>query len=177
MPRPARDKKAGIFHVFTHCVYAAPAHFRDDVDRLEFLRRLARVTAKHEWTCIAFCLMGTHYHLIVEVEDDVLPTAMHSLNLGYALGFNKRHGLKGHVQHQPYGSRRIRTTASLAVRFRYVARNPVRAGLCTDPADWLWSSYAGTVGLGDPFPFVDAQAVTTYIADMAELRAWVVADS
>lgn len=173
MPRKLRDKKAGVFHVYSHCVWPAPALFRDDVDRVEFLRHLARVTGKCGWTCIAFCLMGTHYHLIVDVDDDVLPVAMHALNLGYARGFNKRHALKGHVQFQPYGAGRISSDASLLLRFRYVVRNPVRAGLCADAADWPWSSYAGTVGLGEPFSFVDAQAVVGLVADLAELRAWV----
>jgi REP-associated tyrosine transposase len=165
-----RDKKAGIFHVYTHCVYAAPALYRDDIDRIEFLRHLARVTGRHAWRCIAFCLMGTHYHLIVEVEDDVLPVAMHSLNLGYARGFNKRHRLKGHVLFEPYGAGRIRSDASLVARFRYVARNPVRAGLCKSAADWPWSSYPGTVGLTEPFSFVDAEPIVRLFADLSELR-------
>src|SRR4051794_19209899 len=120
MARRPRDKNAGIFHVYTHCVYGVPAYFRDDLDRVDFLRKLAQVTAKTAWTCVAYCLMGTHYHLIVEVEDGLLPTAMHRLNLGYARDFNRRHGLKGHVQFAPYGARRIASDVSLARRFRYV---------------------------------------------------------
>src|SRR5581483_65207 len=85
-----RDVSAGTFHVYTHCVWAAKAHFRDDVDRVEFLRGLARVTAKYDWRCMGFCLMRTHYHLLVEVADGVLPTAMQSLNHGYACHFNRR---------------------------------------------------------------------------------------
>src|SRR5881275_1481676 len=84
MPRRLRDKTAGTFHVFTRCVYASPALYRDDLDRLEFLRHLGRTTSKLGWTCLGFCLMTTHYHLIVAVEDNVLPRAMHSLNLGSA---------------------------------------------------------------------------------------------
>src|SRR3954471_23014850 len=68
-----RDASAGLFHVYTHCVWAAPALYRDDVDRLEFLRRLAQVTRITDWNCIAYCLMKTHYHLIVRVGDAVLP--------------------------------------------------------------------------------------------------------
>ena len=71
------------------------------------LRHLARVTAQTEWRCVGFCLMRTHYHLILEVEDGVLPVAMHSLNLAYARQFNRRHGLRGHAQSRRYGSRRI----------------------------------------------------------------------
>ncbi len=156
MPHQPRDIAAGTFHVFTHCVWAAESHFRDDTDRVDFLRELARVTPQTTWKCIAFCLMTTHYHLIVEVEEGVLPKAMHALNLSYARNFNRRHALRGHVQFRRYGSRRIHDDDDLLGAFKYVVRNPVEAGLCATPAEWPWSSYAGTVGLRKPHSFVDS---------------------
>lgn len=173
MPRKPRDKAAGIFHVYTHCVYASTRHYRDDLDRLTFLRRLALVTERTRWKCMAFCLMGTHYHLIVGVDDGLLPAAMHALNLGYAKDFNRRYGLKGHVQFAPYGAGRVSSDVSLASRFRYVARNPVRAGLCEAPEDWPWSSYAGTIGAAEPSTFVDDSSILALYDDIAELRAQV----
>lgn len=159
MPPKPRDISAGLFHVYTHCVWAAPALFRDDVDRLEFLRRLAEVTRRHGWNCVAYCLMRTHYHLIVRVDDGVLPRGMHRLNLGYAVHHNRRYGLRGHVQFRRYGARRLHDDAELAVAFAYVANNPVRAGLCSAPVAWPWSSYAGTVGVRGLSSFVDPREV------------------
>jgi hypothetical protein len=72
MPRPPRDLAPGLFHVYTHSVWAADALFRDDDDRLTFVRELARTTARTGWRCLSFCLMGTHYHLIVDVDTGVL---------------------------------------------------------------------------------------------------------
>jgi putative transposase len=173
MPRQLRDKNAGVFHVFTRCVYASKALYRDDIDRLEFLRYLARTIGRSGSTCVAFCLMTTHYHLILAVENDVLPKAMHSLNLAYAQAFNRRHGLKGHVQFRPYGAKRIRGDGDLLTRYRYVVRNPVRAGLCEFAADWPWSSFAGSVGLAEPDSFVDASSVVGSFAELDELIALV----
>jgi putative transposase len=159
MPHVLRDTRAGLFHVYTHCVWAVPELYRDDWDRYDFLRGLARVTAKTRWTCIAYCLMTSHYHLIVEVDDGVLPVAMQSLNLAYARNFNRRYGLRGHVQFRRYGSRRIEGEDDLLGRFRYVVNNPVEAGLCATPAEWPWSGYAGTVGLRPLASFVDPSRV------------------
>ena len=159
MPRKHRDVSAGLFHVYTHCVWAAPALYRDDADRLTFLRELASATAKFEWTCVAYCLMRTHYHLILAVLDGVLPRGMHALNFRYACAFNQRHASLGHVQAARYGSRRIDGDDDLVSTYRYVVRNPVEAGLCESPADYPWSSYAGTVGLAAAQPFVDASLV------------------
>lgn len=155
MPPKPRDMSAGLFHVYTHCVWAAPTLYRDDVDRLEFLRRLAEVTSSHGWNFVAYCLMRTHYHLIVRVDDGVLPRAMHRLNLAYARYHNRRHGLRGHVQFARYGARRLHDEMELATAFAYVANNPVKAGLCSSPAAWAWSSYGGTVGARGLSSFVD----------------------
>jgi len=163
-----RDLGAGIFHVYTHCVWAAPALFRDDTDRIGFLRELARATARVEWTCMAYCLMRTHYHLILAVEDGVLPRGMHAVNFRYACAFNQRHDMRGHVQAARYGSRRIDDDAELMEAFRYVARNPVEAGLCADPADWPWSSYATTIGKTEPISFVDPSRIVNCFGDTRE---------
>lgn len=155
MAHQLRDVSAGMFHVYTHCVWATPAHFRDDVDRVTFLRGLARVTAAFEWRCMGFCLMRTHYHLILEVADDVLPTAMQSLNHGYSCHFNRRHGLRGHAQARRYGSRRIIGSHDLIETYAYGMNNPVEAGLCARASGWGWSSFAATLGLKEPSSFVD----------------------
>ena len=164
MPHKPRDTGAGLFHIYTHCVWAVPHLYRNDEDRYEFLRGLARVTAKFEWTCLAYCLMTSHYHLIVDVSDGALPPAMFALNLPYSLHFNRRYGLRGHVQFRRYGSRRIVDEDDLLGVFAYVANNPVEAGLCESPEEWPWSSYAGTVGLAPLASFVDPARLLRYFS-------------
>lgn len=170
MPYKHRDRAAGIFHVYTHCVWASPTLYRDDHDRSTFLRHLARVTDVMGWACVAYCLMRSHYHLIVDVEDDVLPKAMHRLNLAYARDFNRRHGQRGHVQFKPYGADRIRSDGHLADRFAYVALNPVRAGASRRAEAWPWSSYPGTAGLVEPSSFVDDRRVLACFSGAADPR-------
>jgi REP element-mobilizing transposase RayT len=155
MAHQLRDKSAGTFHVYTHCVWAARLHFRDDIDRVEFLRGLARVTAKWEWRCLGFCLMRTHYHLIVEVGEGVLPGAMQSLNHPYSCHFNRRHGLRGHTQFRRYGSRRIVDAHDLIQTYAYAMNNPVEAGACPNASAWPWSSFRGTLGLSEANSFID----------------------
>jgi len=159
MPRPPRDTAAGTFHVFTHVVWGYRSLFGDDADRLEFLRQLARVSATDGFTLVGFCLMENHHHLIVAVEDAVLPAAMRDLNFAYSRGFNAKYGLRGHVQYNRYGARRIYDEDDLLGRYAYVMNNPVKAGLCEYAEDWPWSSHAGTIGLREAHSFVDPRAV------------------
>jgi REP element-mobilizing transposase RayT len=51
----------------------------------------------------------------------------------------------------------IRGDAHLLVAFRYIALNPVRAGLCERPADWPWSSYRATAGLEHEPPWLEVE--------------------
>ena len=154
MPRTERDKAAGLFHVYTRAAKWDDV-FRDDIDRIGFLRELAYAGAKVGWQCLAYCLMTTHYHLLLSVGDKVLPKGMQSLNFRYASSFNSRHGTRGHVFGGRYESRRIADDFHLMTVCRYLALNPVRAQLCDAPADWVWSSYAGTVGRSTGQTFVE----------------------
>ena len=107
------DATAAARHAGRHlsCLHALRLGGASAVSRRprpsRFLRELARVTRTFEWTCIGFCLMGTHYHLILEVADKALPVGMQSLNFRYAVDFNQRHGMRGHVQFARYGAVRI----------------------------------------------------------------------
>ncbi len=172
MPRPPRDLEPGLFHVYSHSVWAADALFRDDEDRLTFLRELALATDRVGWTCVAYCVMSTHYHLILDVQAGALAKGMHSLSFRYASSFNVRHAMKGHVHGRRYGARRIVDESDLLGVFKYVARNPVEAMLCEKPQDWPWSTYAATVGLAEQATFVDpGRVLRCYDGPLELIRA------
>jgi putative transposase len=42
---------------------------------------------------------------------------------------------------------------------RYLALNPVRAGLCTDPAEWRWGSFRYLVAEGPAPPYLAVDKV------------------
>ena len=158
MPRPHRDTAPGTFHVWTHSVWTGVL-FRDDIDRMSLLTDLTAVVAKLGWKCIAVCLLTNHYHVLVETFDESLPVGMKRLNLGHATRFNARHKLRGHVVDGRYGSKRVRSEAQLLTTYRYMARNPLEAGLCTSPGEWPWSSYRALVEPVETFTFVDPTPV------------------
>ena len=145
---------------------------------LKFLRELAVAARNHTWSCLSYCLMSTHVHLILEVADESLPAGMQQLNTRYACGYNQRHRLRGHVFAGRYDAKRIRDDAQLAATYSYDANNPVKAGLCESAADWPWSTYSGTVELGELASFVDADQILRLFGGNREgaiacLRAYV----
>src|SRR5690349_1634815 len=78
----------GIYHVTTHGV-AEIAVFRDDADR-EYFVALLQIVARHfGWRLRSWCLMDTHYHLIVETTREQLSDGMQRLNGLYAQRYNR----------------------------------------------------------------------------------------
>ena len=142
MPRTPRCQYPdGHFHVTSRGNRGAHI-FLDDVDRLDFLHLLSDVVERCKWRAHAHCLMGTHYHLIVESSREQLSTGMRRLNGVYAFRFNRRHGLKGHLFEARFSSCVVRDDEHFAAAINYVLENPVRARLCASPTDWRWSAPA-----------------------------------
>jgi hypothetical protein len=76
----------------------------------------------------------------------------------------------GYLVRGRYWSRRKDTPAALLAAFRYVARNPVAAGLADRPEDWRWSSYGAAVGVSDMFDFVDTAPVLSELGATREAQ-------
>jgi putative transposase len=134
--------------------------------------------AHFEWTCRAFCLMPTHYHLLLDTELNRLQPGMHRLNGQYAQQFNRGHRRSGHLCGERYSATPVLTDGHMLGAFRYIARNPVKAGLCEGPGDWAWSSYRGAAGLDPCFAFVDNAPIRAYFggngaAALQQLRNFV----
>jgi putative transposase len=158
MPSTPRDRAPGLHHIWVGAT-GHENYFADGEDRITWIRELVKTSRVHGWTCLAFCQMTTHIHLIVDVPDQSLALGMKCLNMGYSRDFNARHDRVGQFIRRRYGSRRIDDGADLLGVYFYVVSNPVAAGLCPHPADWRWSSYATTLGISSDFPFVDASLV------------------
>jgi REP element-mobilizing transposase RayT len=136
---PRSSLPDGCFHVVTRGVAERGEVFRDDDDRSTFLKLLLAVVRRHDWTCHAFCLMGTHYHLVLDSRRTDLSRGLHRLNLHYARYFNERHGLFGHLFADRFSARLIESEEYLYAACAYTLLNPVRAGLCEHARDWPWS--------------------------------------
>jgi REP element-mobilizing transposase RayT len=144
MARPLRLEVADGIHHVTARSNAEVTLFADDVDRRRFLRCFETVLADAGWFSLAYCLMGTHYHLLVETPEPNLADGMRDLNSSYARAWRDRRDNRGRVFAGPYFSKLVQTDAYLLVAARYVVLNPVAAHLCRRPDEWAWSSFRDT---------------------------------
>ena len=128
--------------------------YADDFERRAFLQLLQRIAARHRWTCLAYCLMSNHYHLVIQIDEEGLSDGMRELNGEFACFTNVRHGLDGHLFRNRFWSELIESEAHMLETSRYVVLNPIRAELCKTPERWRWSSYRACIGLDFPPAFL-----------------------
>jgi putative transposase len=142
MPRPARIQvPGGVYHVTARGVDHV-AVYRDEMDYVLFVALLAKAIARFGWISHMYCLMTTHFHLIVETPQPNIARGMQWLNGTYAQAFNDRHGRVGHLFGGRYGAVLFQSEKHYETALRYVAYNPVGAGLCRHPCDWVWTGIA-----------------------------------
>jgi len=80
MARPLRIEYPGALHHLTSRGDRQEAIFDDDQDRTAFLNVLGEVVSRFRWRCDAYCLMGNHYHLMIETPEANLIKGMRHLN-------------------------------------------------------------------------------------------------
>jgi hypothetical protein len=86
----------------------------------------------------------------------------------YAQWYNDVHGVDGHLYGGRFGSVLIVREEHLLELCRYLALNPVRAGLCSAPEDWPWSSYSATIGQAPAPDYLAYQRLLAHFGDDVE---------
>ncbi|MDD3926350.1 MAG: transposase [bacterium] len=146
MARPIRIEYPGAVYHITARGNAGWPIYQDEKDRELFLELLGDITEQFEWQLYAYCLMGNHYHLLLETPGGELSRGMQKLNSVYTQKFNRKHNRTGHIFQGRFKSLLVEKENYLLELCRYISLNPVRAGMVKDPSDWHWSSYRATIG-------------------------------
>lgn len=157
MPRKLRPDFAGAIHHVAALSVDREVAFREPADRLRLLAQLTRIVNSYEWECRDYCLMGTHFHLILRTEAANLSRGMQHLCGSYAQWFNWKYGRRGHLFARRFGSALVKSDEHLLAAHRYVALNPVVAGLCDTPAAWPWAAFRAIAGLEPPEAFLSLE--------------------
>jgi REP element-mobilizing transposase RayT len=111
---------------------------------------------------IAYCLMPTHYHILVRVlsgkqTSEVLKTsevssqqvslAMQKFLISYTKAINKRFDRVGALFQGQFQAKPITTYKHLLTLCAYIHANPVKDGLAASPEMWDFSNYLEWMGL------------------------------
>ncbi len=152
MPRYARPHvTGGLFHVISRF------HNREFLldkpgSRERYLSAIGKAAERYDTRVLAYCLMSSHVHLVLQLGKDPLGAFMRSVNTGWAIWLNKTFNRIGTtLANRPRSVFCDSETYALDL-VRYVHNNPVRAGLVEKAGDSLWSSHRFYLGGGDVPP-------------------------
>jgi putative transposase len=169
MARPPRAFDDGIFHLFVH---ASDTRFLfvTDGDRVTFLVTLTTVFGRHELCSIAYTLMGNHYHLILHAPDGRVSVALQQVHTFYSRGHNRAHRRSAHLFRAHFGARELTSERQLLAACRYIALNPVNAGLVADPLAWPWGSARTHAGIEEATIPLDESPIRAAFDDATDWR-------
>ncbi|MFA6493404.1 MAG: transposase, partial [Patescibacteria group bacterium] len=92
---------------------------------------------------MAYCVMPTHFHLILkQVEDGGISHYMGKVLNCYSRYFNIKHRRSGPLWSGRFKSVLVSNDEQLLHLSRYIHLNPTSINLVRKPKDWLYSSYA-----------------------------------
>jgi len=121
---------------------------------------------RFDWRCLSYCLMDNHFHLLLRTPLANLPRGMQRINSSYAQRFNRQRARRGPVFEDRYHGGLIQREPHLLEAHRYVALNPVRAGLCRRPEDHAWNSYGAIAGYATAPPYLAVSEVRDLFASV-----------
>jgi putative transposase len=147
MARPLRIQYPGaMYHIISRGI-GRMTIFHNEKDWKKFIQFMERVIEKYNWICHAYCLMGTHYHILLETPDANMVVGMKYLNQLYSQFYNWKYQRVGPVLQGRYKAWLVEKEEKFLDNSRYIVNNPVKAKMVQHPSEWPWSSFRATRGL------------------------------
>ncbi|WP_442596860.1 transposase [Neobacillus sp. D3-1R] len=115
--------------------------FYDDKDHQQYLSILKETQEQLPYYLHSYCLMSNHIHLLLETQNIPITEIMKTIQTHYAVYFNKRYDLVGHVFQGRFKSDLIKDASHFLNTSRYIHTNPLEAEITSEIQDYPWSSY------------------------------------
>ena len=140
MARPYRLQGEGCLYHITSRGDDRKKIFLDQTDYRKFLEYLKTAKEKFKFYLYCYCLMGNHYHLLLETIQPNISNIMQYINTSYTTYYNIKRKRCGHLFQGRYKSILVEADAYFLELTRYIHLNPVKAKVVTVPEEYLWSS-------------------------------------
>jgi len=112
-----------------------------DADRFRFCMLLQEGVERFGHRILAFCLMDNHVHLVIQAGDKPISKAMQNVAFRFSQYLNKQSLTTGHRFQGRFNAKLVDQDSYLVQLVKYTHLNPVKAGICTTPEQYPWSSH------------------------------------
>lgn len=138
-PRPLAPGLA--YHVRVVC-NNKEFRFQTEQEFQSYLEIIREAKKKYHFFLYDYALMSSHIHLFLMTPGPVLlDKIMWFINKSFSKGYNRKHGRCGHLWINPYQASVVDNDQYATTLLRYIANNPVKAGIVSKPDEWKWSGY------------------------------------
>ena len=145
--RKVKFQTGQVYHLYNRGVNRRPIFFCAQ-NWAYFVQQLRTYFQPDRLEILTYCLMPTHYHLMVHLKaDDLSVRVMQPFAVSYTKAVNKQQGRTGPIFQGPFQAVLVDRDDYLLHLSRYVHLNPVAAGLAARPEEWAFSSYRDYIGL------------------------------
>ena len=150
-PRMLRD--GAEYHV-TARINRSEMILSPEEEKLLLLTVIKRAKKRYRFQIKNFCIMNNHLHLLIKPgKDESLSRIMQWILSVFAMAWNRKHNLKGHVWGERFYSRIIAGIVDFLRVFVYIDDNPVYAQLVDSSWKWrfggLWHHHQGITDVTD----------------------------
>lgn len=155
MGRPKRIDMGGIVYHVINRANGRLRIFKKKSDFEAFERILAEGIDRYGMRVCGYCIMGTHWHLVLwPREDGDMSQFMRWITLTHTQRWHTAHGTVGigHLYQGRYKSFPVQSNSHYLTVMRYVEANPLRAEIVDAAGDWPWSSFTVRMGLEKELP-------------------------
>ncbi|GHU52797.1 hypothetical protein FACS189496_3470 [Bacilli bacterium] len=152
--RKNRELKDGAEYHVTARINRGEMAFEPEDDKKLLLDVFRRAKKKFDFQIKNFCIMNNHIHLLIKPgKGESLSKIMQWILSVFAMSWNRRHHLTGHVWGERFFSRIIAGIVDFLRIFMYIDDNPVNAQLVSEARDWefggLWHHQRRISGIID----------------------------
>ncbi|MCX7023350.1 MAG: transposase [Spirochaetes bacterium] len=142
MRKPRELKDDARYHVTAR---ANPKEMILDKGQMKelFLSVVRRAKTKYYFRIENFCIMGNHFHFIIQpIHGESLSAIMRWILSVFAMAYNRISGFTGHVWGCRFFSRIIASLREFMQVFEYIDDNPVEASQVADRRQWRYGGLA-----------------------------------
>jgi REP element-mobilizing transposase RayT len=129
-----------VLYFITVCCFNRRTVFDNDHAVKIALESLSNCADATDWKVWQICFMPDHVHLMISPlsgREQMISKVIQRWKSSSKQRLN-RAGVEGVVWQREFFDRLLRSDESLTDKWRYVEMNPVRAGLCDDPAEFRY---------------------------------------
>ena len=144
--------------------------FFDTEDYCYFSNLLVKYKSISSFKLHAFCLMGNHVHLLIQVQDEPLDQLIKRFENAFVYWYNAKYHRTGHLFQDRFRSEPVEDDVYFLTVLRYILRNPVEAGLCTFPQEYIYGSARdylmsenGITDTEHTFSMIGAEELKSYV--------------